>query len=86
MILPPHRDNPIQEKRGSNDVPTDEMRGWMEEVSSQLNEGQNQALLTGTGTPEGSVEATTGQRYFDTAASAFYTKTTETGDTGWFIE
>jgi len=41
------------------------------------------AFITGTGSPEGVVEALLGKEYFDSVAENFYKKTTNGGNTGW---
>ena len=66
--------------------PVQRVHTWIEDVTNRLNEGQNESLLSGTGSPEGVVEAKLGRRYYDTAGTSFYTKTTDGGDTGWIIE
>jgi hypothetical protein len=81
-IVPPHRNDPIQSEL---DQATDQMRGWMETVSSLLNEGQNLSTLEDTGSPEGAVEAIKDRRYRNTATDDIYLKTTDSGDTGWIL-
>jgi len=41
--------------------------------------------FTGTGSPEGVLEAAVGAFYWDTAANTLYFKATGTGDTGWIV-
>lgn len=85
MIIPSHRNDPIQHDLFGNSQATDEFRGWIEAVSSLLNEGQNLSTLEGTGSPEAAVEAIKDRRYRDTVTDDIYLKTTSTGDTGWIL-
>ena len=59
------------------------MHQWMEAITEALN---NYQPLTGSGSPEGSVEASVGRWYVDTSAASgtgIYFKQTGDGDTGW---
>lgn len=60
-----------------------ELHIWMESITERVN---NLEPLTGTGTPEGSITASVGRWYVDTAAAAgtgIYFKETGDEDTGW---
>lgn len=63
---------------------TTEFHMWMEAITDGVN---NAPPLTGTGTPEGSIEASVGRWYVDTNASPadIYYKETGDGNTGWII-
>lgn len=61
------------------------MHTWMELITSAVN---NIPPFTGSGTPEGTVEASVGRWYVDTAAAAgtgIYFKETGDGATGWIL-
>lgn len=82
MIIPPLEGVPIV---GNGGMPEERVTGWIRSVTDLLNQLEP---LTGTGSPEGVVEAGLHREYIDTnypAGSTKYLKTTATGDTGWQV-
>lgn len=58
---------------------------YLREITRQVNLSE---ILTGTGSPEGVIEAEPTQLYMDESGSAgniLYIKKTGTGDTGWIL-
>ena len=60
--------------------PLQRFNSWMQLVS------EGAQTLDGTGSPEGVVEGRLGWKYIDTAASKYYIKGTEGGNTGWLLQ
>ena len=83
-VIPPRRGQKITEiQLGSNqDVPTQIMSEWMEQLSRLVEALQVEA---GSGSPEGVLVATENKLYRDTATNDVYIKTTATGNTGWVL-
>lgn len=67
-----------------NGIANQEFNTWMEQITQAVN---NTPPLTGSGTPEGNIEASAGRWYVDTNASSadIYYKENGDGDTGWVI-
>lgn len=66
-------------------IPSDRFAAFIEEITRQVNLN---TVLTGTGSPEGAVEASPTQLYMDdsgTAGNILYVKKTGTGSTGWIL-
>lgn len=82
MIIAPQEQDPIIERGG---VGENRFIGWIREVTGLLNRLDP---LTGTGSPEGVVDARLHREYIDTnypAGATKYLKTTATGNTGWQV-
>lgn len=71
---------PLTQKTLAGDVPTQVSAEFFEQVSRLLEALQ---IETGTGSPEGVLEAGENKLYRDTGTNTVYIKTTATGDTGW---
>lgn len=81
-IIPPTIGDILIEESGGASI---RFHTWMQDITTALN---NHPPLTGSGTPEGSVTASVGRWYVDTAAAAgtgIYFKETGDGDTGWIL-
>lgn len=82
MIIAPQEQDPIIQSSGSAE---NRFQGWIRSVTDLLNQLEP---LTGSGSPEGVVEAGLHREYIDTdypAGATKYLKTTATGDTGWQV-
>lgn len=82
MIIAPQEQDPIIERGG---VGENRFIGWIREVTGLLNRLDP---LTGSGSPEGVVEAGLHAEYIDTdypSGATKYIKTTASGDTGWQV-
>ena len=69
----------------ANDKPTLRASEHLREITRQVNLS---TVLTGSGSPEGAIEAEPTQMYMDTAGSAgsiLYIKQTGISDTGWIL-
>lgn len=77
---------PITEQDSlDNSVMTLRMAEFIEAVALQVSQN---IMLSGTGSPEGVIEAEPLKTYLDTAAAAgsnLYVKKTGSGDTGWTL-
>ena len=82
-VTPPQRGQKITELQlnTGQEVPTQIMAEWMEQVSRLLERLQ---VASGSGSPEGVVTAPVDKFYRDTTGG-FYIKTTDGGDTGWVL-
>lgn len=68
-----------------NGVPTQRAIEFLEEITRHVNLN---TVLSGTGSPEGVIEAEPTQLYMDDSGSAgsiLYVKKTGTGNTGWVV-
>ena len=79
-VISPFRAQRITEALEGQQVPTQIMSEWMEQVSLLLESLQ---VAQGSGSPEGVLTALENKLYRDTATNFVYIKTTASGDTGW---
>lgn len=69
----------------NGELPSFRAAEWIEKITTQVNKS---TILTGSGSPEGVVEANPEVLYMDTSGTAgniLYIKKTGTGDTGWIL-
>ena len=81
-IIEPERFNSLVDEGGK---PTQRSAEYMEAVTRQANFSM---VLTGSGTPEASVDASPTRLYMDTAGGSgtiLYIKQTGNGNTGWVL-
>lgn len=81
-IVPPHDQFPLVDRSGRG---VSRFFGWIREITRAVN---NLVPATGTGSPEGVVEAGLHKQYIDTdypAGATLYLKTTDAGNTGWQV-
>lgn len=76
-VIPPYRSNSLVNSNGTPNAPTAE---FLEQVARLLEFLQ---IATGSGSPEGVLEAGENKLYRDTGTNTVYIKTTATGNTGW---
>ena len=76
-VIPPYRSNPLV---FGNGAPTQVTSEYLEQVARLLEDLQ---IATGSGSPEGVLEAVENKLYRDTGTNTVYIKTTATGNTGW---
>ena len=75
----------IEDQLMVNGVPTIQFYTWVADITEAVN---NLEPLIGTGTPEGSVEASPYRWYVDTSAAVgagIYFKESGYGNTGWVL-
>lgn len=75
-VIAPRRDFPLTQQ----EMPTNISAEFFEQVARLLEALQ---IATGSGSPEGVLEAGENKLYRDTATNTVYIKTTATGNTGW---
>lgn len=80
IVIAPFRNMPLTESGLAGQVPTHISAEFFEQVARLLEALQ---IATGSGSPEGVLEAGENKLYRDTGTNTVYIKTTATGNTGW---